>query len=171
MNSAANLIIRSACIDDADTVAAFNAALAYETEEKRLIPEVIAAGVRRLLGEPALGFYLVAEAQGEVAGCLLVTTEWSDWRNGRFWWIQSVYVRPEWRRRGVFRALYEHVSRTASAQADVCGLRLYVEHENRGAQATYRSLGMVQTDYQLFEYLKPGVAFLQPAGDQPASSG
>ncbi|HEX2545738.1 MAG TPA: GNAT family N-acetyltransferase [Ramlibacter sp.] len=162
MNPAAHLMIRAAREEDADTIAAFNAAMAFETEEKRLMPQVVAAGVRRLLAEPALGFYLVAQAEGEIVGCLMVTTEWSDWRNGRFWWIQSVYVRPAWRRRGVFRALYEYVSRTAAAQADVCGLRLYVEQENRGAKATYRSLGMTQTDYQLFEHLKPGVVFLLP---------
>jgi ribosomal protein S18 acetylase RimI-like enzyme len=154
--------VRPAREDDADAIAAFNSAMAFETEGKRLLPQVLGAGVRRLLAEPALGFYLVAEAQGQVVACLMVTTEWSDWRNGRFWWIQSVYVQPGWRRRGVFRTLYAHVSAAAARQPDVCGLRLYVEHENTSAQATYRSLGMVRTDYQLFEQLKPGVVYLEP---------
>jgi GNAT superfamily N-acetyltransferase len=171
MTDAASLLIRAARDDDAETLAAFNAAMALETEGKRLLPQVVLAGVRRLLAEPALGFYLVAEADGVVAGGLMVTTEWSDWRNGRFWWIQSVYVRPAWRRRGVFRALYEYVNSAATAQPDVCGLRLYVEHENRSAQATYSNLGMAQTDYRLFEQLKAGIVFLQPGDDQPSSSG
>ena len=163
--------IRRGVAADADVIAAFNSAMALETEGKRLLPQVIAAGVRRLLAEPALGFYLVAEAAGEVVACLMVTTEWSDWRNGRFWWIQSLYVRPDWRRRGVFRALYAHVGRAAAAEADVCGFRLYVEHENREAQATYRKLGMQQTDYLLFEQLKPGISWLQQdPDDQPSSS-
>jgi len=164
-----DIAIRAARLDDADTIAAFNAAMAWETEGKRLRPEVLGAGVRRLLGEPSLGFYLVAEAEGEVVGCLMVTTEWSDWRNGRFWWIQSVYVPLAWRRRGVFRALYAHVTQAAEGEADVCGVRLYVERENAVAQSTYRHLGMAETDYLLFEQLKPGIVWLRD--DQPSSSG
>jgi ribosomal protein S18 acetylase RimI-like enzyme len=152
--------IRRGADADATTLADFYIAMARETEGKRLLPEVVGAGVRRLLGEPALGFYLVAEAQGEVVGSAMVTTEWSDWRNGRFWWIQSVYVRPAWRRRGVFRALYAHIRQAAASAPDVCGFRLYVEHENRAAQATYRALGMDTTDYLLLESLRPGVRWL-----------
>jgi ribosomal protein S18 acetylase RimI-like enzyme len=155
--------IRRAAEADAATLADFNIAMARETEGKRLLPDVVAAGVRRLLGEPSLGFYLVAEAQGEVVGSAMVTTEWSDWRNGRFWWIQSVYVRPAWRRRGVFRALYAHIQQAAASAPDVCGFRLYVEHENKAAQATYQALGMETTDYLLLESLRPGVRWL--AGD------
>jgi ribosomal protein S18 acetylase RimI-like enzyme len=169
MSTTASLLVRAARVGDADAIARFNAAMAFETEGKRLRPDVLGAGVRRLLAEPGLGFYRVAEAQGEVIACLMVTTEWSDWRNGRFWWIQSVYVQPAWRRRGVFRALYADVRAAALRESDVCGLRLYVEHENTVAQATYRSLGMQQTDYLLFEELKPGVVFLQD--DQASSSG
>jgi ribosomal protein S18 acetylase RimI-like enzyme len=153
--------IRTAQPGDADTIAGFNSAMAWETEGKRLLPEVVGAGVRRLISEPALGFYLVAQAGADVVGCLLVTTEWSDWRNGRFWWIQSVYVAPGWRRRGVFRALYAHVGQAAAAQPDVCGFRLYVEHDNQAAQATYAKLGMVRTEYLLLEQLRPGVVFLR----------
>ncbi len=146
--------------------------MAWETEGKRLLPQVLGAGVRRLLAEPALGFYRVAEVQREAVGCLMVTTEWSDWRNGRFWWIQSVYVPAAWRRRGVFRALYAHVIDAAANEGDVCGVRLYVERENAVAQSTYRSLGMAETDYLMFEQLRPGIVWLQADDDdQPSSSG
>jgi ribosomal protein S18 acetylase RimI-like enzyme len=156
------LTIRQAIAGDADALAAFNIAMARETEGKRLRPDVVGAGVRRMLAEPGLGFYLVAEAGGKVVGSLMVTTEWSDWRNGRFWWIQSVYVVSAWRRRGVFRALYAHVKALAAAAPDVCGFRLYVEHENADAQATYRQLGMEMTDYRLMEELRAGVVYLEP---------
>ena len=161
MNPPPPVRVRPASAGDADAIVAFNAAMAFETEGKRLRPEVLGPGVRRMLAEPNLGFYLVAEAAGEAVACLMVTTEWSDWRNGRFWWIQSVYVQPAWRRRGVFRALYDAVRERARREPDVCGLRLYVEQENVTAQATYRSLGMAKTDYYVFEELKPGVVFLQ----------
>ena len=153
--------IRRARIEDADAIAGFNIAMARETEGKRLLPQVVAQGVRRLLAEPALGFYLVAEAQGEVVATLMVTTEWSDWRSGRFWWLQSVYVVPAWRRRGVFRALYGHVRAQAAQEPDVCGFRLYVERDNANAQATYRALGMDTTDYLLMEEMREGVVYLQ----------
>jgi ribosomal protein S18 acetylase RimI-like enzyme len=160
MNDAPSLRIRLAREADAPLLAEFNRAMAFETEGKRLLPEVIGAGVRRMLSDPALGFYLVAESGDRVVGCLMITTEWSDWRNGQFWWIQSVYVPPEWRRRGVFGALYRHVSELASERPGVCGFRLTVEKENAGAQGTYRSLGMVETDYRVMEWLKPGVVYL-----------
>ena len=160
--SASPLHVRAAAAGDADVLARFNTAMALETEGKRLLPGVVGAGVRRLLAEPALGFYLVACAGTEVVGSAMVTTEWSDWRNGRFWWIQSVYVVPAWRRRGVFRALYAHIRAAASAQPDVCGFRLYVEQHNTVAQATYAALGMQVTDYRLLEELKPGVRYLEP---------
>jgi ribosomal protein S18 acetylase RimI-like enzyme len=154
--------IRRAHAADADVIAGFNIAMAQETEDKQLLPEVVGRGVRRLIAEPALGFYLVAEANaGEVVATLMVTTEWSDWRNGRFWWLQSVYVRPAWRRRGVFRAMYSYVTAAAALEPDVCGFRLYVEHENRNAQATYRSLGMRDTDYLMLEQLRAGVVYLR----------
>ena len=154
------IAVRPARAEEADTLAGFNIAMALETEGRRLLPEVVGAGVRRLLAEPALGFYLVAVADGEVVGSAMVTTEWSDWRNGRFWWIQSVYVRPERRRHGVFRALYAHIREAAAQAPDVCGFRLYVERENAAAQATYRALGMHETDYRIMEELRPGVRYL-----------
>lgn len=153
--------IRAAVPADADALTMFNIAMALETERLRLLPDVVGAGVRRVLGDPGLGFYLIAEhAASPVAG-LLVTSEWSDWRNGRFWWIQSVYVVPDARRSGLFHALYQHVWDLASATQDVCGVRLYVEQHNTAAQATYRSLGMAGTEYRLMEALRPGLVWLR----------
>ncbi|MEZ5392586.1 MAG: GNAT family N-acetyltransferase [Bryobacterales bacterium] len=104
-----------------------------------------------MVADPAKGFYLVAEEEGAVVGQLLITYEWSDWRNGVFWWVQSVYVRPESRGRGVYSTLYEDAVRRAREAGDVCGLRLYVERENRRAQRTYQKLGMRPTVYEMYE--------------------
>lgn len=164
---AAGLTIRKAQAGDADTVASFNAAMALQTEHKRLLPEVIGAGVRRLIATPSLGFYLVAESEGRVIACLMVTHEWSDWRCGLFWWIQSVYVEAAWRRRGVYRRMYEEVQALAAAEEGVCGYRLYVEKDNLVAQATYEALGMAPTDYLIYESLKPGVRYFTPATGSP----
>ena len=151
--------IRQATAADAPVLVEFNCAMALETEGKELLPEVIGAGVRALLANPAAGFYVVAESEHRVVGALLITKEWSDWRNGTFWWIQSVYVRPEFRRQGVYKTLYRHVQEMAAGDPGVCGFRLYVERENSRAQATYRSLGMKETHYRVFEELKPGLRF------------
>jgi ribosomal protein S18 acetylase RimI-like enzyme len=151
--------LRLAGPDDADVLVEFNAAMARETEGKELLAEVVGAGVRNLLRKRDSGFYVVAEEGGKVIGALLVTKEWSDWRNGDFWWIQSVYVRSEWRRKGVYKALYRHVQSLAAQDPAVCGFRLYVERDNARAQETYRALGMTQTHYQVYEELKPGVKF------------
>jgi ribosomal protein S18 acetylase RimI-like enzyme len=147
-----NVAVRRATAAERDVLVEFNRAMAAESEDKGLDLETLARGVDHVLGHSADGHYLVAELDdGAIAGALLITFEWSDWRDGRFWWIQSVYVRPEWRRRGVYRALHDHVRAEALDDADACGLRLYVEKENRGAQATYRTLGMSETHYQLWE--------------------
>jgi GNAT superfamily N-acetyltransferase len=144
--------IRRARVDDIPTIVDFNAAMARETEDKLLDPAVLTAGVTRLLHQPDYGFYLVAEDEaGATVGCLLITYEWSDWRNGLFWWVQSVYVAAPHRGRGVYRALYERVKTAAREQGGVCGFRLYVEEENAVAQATYRRMGMEKTHYLLFE--------------------
>lgn len=155
------LLLRKAEVRDAAVIAEFNRRMALETEGKALIPEIVAAGVRRLLDEPSLGFYAVAESAGQVVGCLMVTKEWSDWRNGLFWWIQSVYVEPASRRRGVYRRLYARVREMALADPGICGLRLYVEKENRVARQTYASLGMAPTDYLVYEELRPGVRYFE----------
>jgi ribosomal protein S18 acetylase RimI-like enzyme len=150
--------IRLATPADAGVLIEFNAAMALETEGKELLADVIGAGVRSLLGNPAAGFYLLAE-QDSAVGSLMITKEWSDWRNGTFWWIQSVYVRPQFRRQGVYKNLYRHVQELASKDPAVCGFRLYVERENDRAQATYGALGMKQTHYLVFEELRPGLRF------------
>ncbi|HZP64838.1 MAG TPA: GNAT family N-acetyltransferase [Rudaea sp.] len=145
------IAVRHAAPADLDAIAEFNAAMAKETEDKVLAAETLRAGVAAVLAEPRHGFYLVADADGAAAGCLMITYEWSDWRNGEWWWLQSVYVRPEWRRGGVFRALYAEVERRAMAAPGVIGVRLYVERENARAQHTYASLGLAETHYRLYE--------------------
>ena len=143
--------IRKATAEDAPLIAGFNVAMARESEDRALDAALLEWGVRHVLCEPGDGFYLVAEVDGEEAGSLLVTYEWSDWRNGCFWWIQSVYVLPEYRRRGVYSRMHARVREAAQADGHACGLRLYVEKDNTGAQATYGHLGMRETDYRLFE--------------------
>ncbi len=145
-----SLSIRAARLADLADLAAWNAAMAWETEHKRLDPDTVTRGVAGVFEEPRRGFYLVAERGDVAVGGLLVTYEWSDWRCGDFWWIQSVYVVPEARRDGVFRALYAEVERLA-ASASAVGLRLYVETQNHHAQATYAGLGMQRCDYWMYE--------------------
>ncbi|MBN1361910.1 MAG: GNAT family N-acetyltransferase [Sedimentisphaerales bacterium] len=143
--------LRKGELRDADTLAAFNVAMAWETERKHLDPEVVGRGVRAVLAQPERGFYVVAVAEGEVVGALLVTYEWSDWRCGQFWWVQSVYVQPPFRRRGIFRRLHAFVGEEASHNSQVCGLRLYVEDNNGAAQQVYTALGMRRTPYHVYE--------------------
>ena len=143
--------VRRAGPADAALIAEFNRLLALESENVVLDPVKLAAGVAAVLADPVKGLYFVAEQDGQVVGQLGVTTEYSDWRNGWQWWIQSVYVRPEFRRSGIFRALYAHVERLATEDPEVIGLRLYVEHENHLARQTYSSLGMKQTGYVVME--------------------
>ena len=147
-----SLKIRLAERGDIAAIAEWNLAMAWETEQKRLDPQVLLRGVTAVLDEPRRGFYLVAELDGKAVGCLLVTYEWSDWRNGDFWWFQSVYVTPDARRSGVFRAMYAEVAQRAK-QAGAVGLRLYVETENLRAQRTYRELGMEQCHYFMYEQM------------------
>jgi len=150
---------RQAERDDAPTISEFNLAMAAETEHKTLDPAVVRQGVLAVFSRPELGRYFVAEQDGQVIGQLMLTPEWSDWRNGMFWWIQSVYVRPDHRRRGVFRALYCHVEELARRTRGICGLRLYVEADNQWAQAAYRELGMRPSGHSIYETdwaLSPG---------------
>ena len=143
--------IRAATPDDAPVIAAYNSAMAIETEGKELDPELIEPGVANLFRDAGRGSYWVAEADGKIIGQLMITYEWSDWRNGNVWWIQSVYVHPEWRRHGVFRALYHHVQSLAASTPGVIGLRLYVEENNLRAQQTYEALGMKRPNYLVME--------------------
>ncbi len=151
--------IRQATINDAAAIAEFNIKMAKETEGMDLIPEVINAGVSNMIENSQMGFYLVAEKGNIIQASLMVTTEWSDWRNGLFWWIQSVYVQPQFRRMGLYSKLYEKVKNLAEDETNVCGFRLYVEHENITAQETYRTLGMDETDYKMFEEMKSGMKY------------
>ena len=151
--------LRRAVIEDTQVLADFNINMAYQTERIKLIPEVTRAGVETMIKNPQMEFYLVAEDQGEIAASLMVTTEWSDWRNGLLWWKQSVYVRPQNQRRGLYRQLYQQVKSLAESETNVCGFRLYVEQGNSAAQATYRSLGMVETAYKLYQEFKPDIRY------------
>jgi GNAT superfamily N-acetyltransferase len=150
-----SLVIRPAIPADAPVVAEFNRLLALESEDKILDPIILAAGVAAALGDPERARYFVAEEGGEVLGQLALTREWSDWRNRWVWWLQSVYVRADSRRRGIFRALFEHVETLARQDPEVLGLRLYVELENTVAQETYAQLGMTNAGYLVLEKLRP----------------
>ncbi|MCU1337220.1 MAG: family N-acetyltransferase [Bryobacterales bacterium] len=143
--------VRPATLDDAEFLVRGNAQLALETENLSLDMDRLRSGVHAVFEDPARGFYLIAEVNGTRVGQMMITYEWSDWRSGVFWWIQSVYVLPELRRRGVFRALYGRVEELARQQGTVCGLRLYVDVHNERAQATYRRCGMHESAYRLFE--------------------
>ncbi|WP_435183338.1 GNAT family N-acetyltransferase [Cylindrospermopsis raciborskii G7] len=153
---ASDLLIRQGELGDLQVLVEFNQALIYETENKQLPINDINAGVKTLLKNPSLGFYLLAQKNNQVVGSLMVTTEWSDWRNGLYWWIQSVYIHPDFRRQGVFKALYQAVKQQAKTQTSglkVSGFRLYVEKENVIAKRTYQSLGMEKSHYEIFEEL------------------
>lgn len=151
--------VRTAQPGDAQWLAACALAMAHETEDKALDPATVRAGIEAGLADPAKARYFVAmpdvragaDTLGMPAGTLMLTREWSDWRNGDWWWIQSVYVMPQFRKRGVFAALYRHVEALARAAPDVVGLRLYVERNNAGARATYARLGMRDAGYSILE--------------------
>lgn len=155
--------IRRGNVADLDTIVEFNRAMAVETENKTLGPSTVTAGVRRALEDPGRSVYFLAETGGTVVGQAMVTMEWSDWRNGFFWWIQSVYVDPGSRHRGVFGAIFEHIHALARKRPDVCGVRLYVHRDNRAAIDVYGKLGMKLTDYLLYE------VDLSDVSDSPAS--
>lgn len=146
-------MIRAATSEDRDAIRDFNIAMALETEDKVLDRETLSRGVSALIENPGRGFYLIAERDGAVVGSLMVTKEWSDWRNGDFWWIESVYVKSAFRRQGIYRDLYGRVKEMAKVADNVCGFRLYVEKENQVAQETYERLGMRETHYKMYEEL------------------
>jgi ribosomal protein S18 acetylase RimI-like enzyme len=146
-----SLPIRRARPEDAAVIVEFNRRLAFETEGKELDLKVLRAGVAAALADPSRAWYFLAEEEGQVLGQLMITFEWSDWRNGPIWWIQSVYVREDARRKGVFRDLYEHVVAEARRETGVAGIRLYVENENKVAQKTYERLGMESAGYIVME--------------------
>lgn len=152
--------IRRAQRGDGPVIVAFNQGIARETEGLELDEIILSQGVEAVLCDPHRGFYTVAlSPESEVIGQMLITYEWSDWRNGWFWWIQSVYVRPDYRRQGVFRALFEHILASAQKSPQVIGLRLYHDRHNHAGHATYRALGLTDTNYGLMElYPLPGQA-------------
>jgi ribosomal protein S18 acetylase RimI-like enzyme len=149
------LIIRAANLDDVESIITFSAAMALETENRRLDVARLREGTLSLLNTPSYGFFMVAEVQEterpRLVGQLMITYEWSDWRNGVFWWIQSVYVDPAWRRRGIFRRMHDAVVLQAKADPKVCGIRLYVEQENHAAAAVYQRVGLARSAYQVYE--------------------
>jgi GNAT superfamily N-acetyltransferase len=145
--------IRQAARADVDIIAEFNIALCRETEGRELDRATVREGVRRFVSEPARGRYFVATLDGKVVGQTAHTFEWSDWRNGEIWWIQSVYVDSQHRSQGVFRALFTHIKRLAEEDADCCGIRLYMERDNESARQSYQRLGFSEAGYEVFEFL------------------
>lgn len=148
------MIIREATAADAPQIVRFQIAMALETENIRLNPETVTAGVRAVFSVPGRGKYYVAEEDGLVVASLLTTYEWSDWRNGTVLWIQSVYVLPEFRRKGSYRRLYSHIRDRVEKDAGLKGIRLYADKSNHTARNVYEKLGMTAEHYQLYEWLK-----------------
>lgn len=151
MNGLEEISIRAAKESDAKSLVDFNQAMALETEGKTLKPEILTSGVEAVFRNKDKGFYVVAESAGKIVGGLLVTYEWSDWRNSWFWWIQSVYIMPDFRGKRIYSKLYEFVKHLARENKNVCGFRLYVEKENVNAQKVYEKLGMEVSYYLMYE--------------------
>ena len=147
-----NKFIRKGEKKDIDVIAKYNIAMALETENKILDDETITNGVSSIIKDKSKGQYWVMEIDSILVGQLMVTYEWSDWRNGMMWWIQSVYVEPHYRRRGVYSSLYNNLVKMAKLDSSCCGIRLYVEKENYKAQDTYKSLGMKNAGYEIMEF-------------------
>jgi GNAT superfamily N-acetyltransferase len=147
--------VRTAEPKDIEPIAELNLAMAWETERVNLSASTLTEGIRAVFGDPKHGFYIVAESDRQVVGCLLITFEWSDWRCGLFWWIQSLYIRPLFRRRGIFRQLHEFVKAEALRHSEVCGIRLYVEQSNNVAQRAYQQIGMHPRSYRMYEQILP----------------
>jgi GNAT superfamily N-acetyltransferase len=151
------ILIRMAELDDIPTIISNNLEMAMETEARALDHAVAAKGTQRLIDDPSKGFYILAEVSGQVVGQCMITFEWSDWRNGNFWWLQSVYVVPKFRGQGIFSSIYQHMLAEAKGRDDVVGLRLYVEKENRSAREVYGHLGIKKSHYEMYEidFTKP----------------
>lgn len=147
--------IRKASPLDKQFIVQFQLEMALETENLRLNKAIVDSGVEAVLNDHSKGEYFVAENDGLVIGSLLITYEWSDWRNGRIWWLQSLYVIPEWRRQGIFKTMFRHLQRLVEEDDSIKGLRLYVDRSNLAAQRVYKALGMNGEHYQVFEWMKP----------------
>ena len=152
--SSQDIIVRPAVQEDASAIAGFQILMARETEGIELDPQTVEKGVAAVFADRSKGEYFVAASGGTVVGCLMVTPEWSDWRNGTVLWIQSVYVIPEMRGRGAYRLLYEHMQARVAASPALRGIRLYVDKRNTAAQGVYARLGMTREHYELFEWMK-----------------
>ena len=152
MESQPLIVVRDADPRDTAHIVDFNRRLALESEEKVLDPAIVTAGVRRGFSHSELCRYFVAEIDGRVVGTTMVTYELTDWRDGVLWWLQSVYVEPDFRRAGVFRALYRHIAERARQHRDVRGIRLYVHHTNQRAMRVYEAMGMAKADYEFYEH-------------------
>lgn len=148
---AASIRVREATDADIKLMARWAEAMAMETEDRQLEPAVVRRGIREAVKDPNRGSYFMAEIDGEPVGTLMLTYEWSDWRCGWWWWIQSVYIATAHRRKGVYRAMYAHVLALARSRDDVVGMRLYVERQNVNAQRTYEFLGMLDAGYRMYE--------------------
>ena len=151
MQAPTALQVRQATPPDAETVTDFVIAMALDSEALELDRTVVRAAVVAALDDPGRAPYWLAIKDGRAAGQLMITTEWSDWNNAWYWWVQSVYVLPECRRHGIFRELYHHVAKVAREREDVCAIRLYVEHDNTGARRAYEQIGMAELPYATYE--------------------
>jgi len=147
------ILVRKAVPADSVSIIDFQIAMAMETENLKLPEAIVTKGVNAVFGDPSKGQYYVAESDGNVVASLLITYEWSDWRNTNVWWFQSVYVIPEFRRQGVFRLMYTFIRQLAEDQ-DIAGLRLYVETRNSRARKTYEALGMSSEHYSFYEWMR-----------------
>lgn len=147
-------MIRKAKLEDLKTIVLFNKLMAYETEDLELNEKILTSGVKNALNDTSRANYWVYEIDNVVVGQAMVTKEWSDWRNGEIWWIQSVYVDKQYRKNKIFTSLYEHLKNLVALDENVVGLRLYVEKDNISAQKTYKKLGMEETYYRLYEWIK-----------------
>ena len=148
------ITIRKAAPADIEILIHFQQRLAGETESMQLDRDLLRTGIQAMFDDPSRGLYYMAEFDGEVAGCHMITYEWSDWRNGTVWWLQSVYIRESMRKRGIFKAMYDNLTKMIAADDGVSGLRLYVEKSNHRAQQTYRAMGMNGDHYFVFEKMK-----------------
>ena len=149
-----DVLFRDARPADVRAIIDFQVAMARETENIDLDRDVLTSGVNAIVDNPSLGRYYIAEVASHVVGSLMINFEWSDWRNGVVWWIQSVYVKPEARRRGVYSGLYAHIRKIVESEPSIRGIRLYVDNRNKGAQEVYARLGMEGEHYRVFEWMK-----------------
>ncbi len=151
-----DIVIRKATKEDAPVIAGFQMDMALETENLRLDPQTVSLGVAQVFANENLGCYYVAENGNEIAGSLLITYEWSDWRNGMVLWIQSVYIKPAFRKKGIYKKLYQHIKEQVSHDPKLRGIRLYVDETNHTAREVYKKLGMNGEHYAVFEWMKEG---------------